>query len=189
MQPTHYPPAITPGFMGVKSPPVNTSYKAMDSMTYFQNYRNEHLSRMQSLPYAWGDIHIEYSPTADIATLNKASNLDKFIRMPPSKFTMLDLGRQKEIDDFYMACQLHRDQYKDQMGRLHPLDYFKTTDYNYQCAPDPTTTYIHSPHSYVKYKNPIVLPLTMERSYKSPLLPERALTGRYDPSSDIQYKR
>ncbi|XP_008200153.1 uncharacterized protein LOC100142049 [Tribolium castaneum] len=189
MNPTHYPPAITPGFMGV-SPPHSSTYRDPNgSMSYFQNYRNEHLSRMHSLPYEWGDIHIEYTPKADIALLNKVNNLDKFIRMPQSRFTMLDVGRQKEIDDFYMACQLHRDQYKDQVGKLHPLDYFKTTDYTYQCAPDPTTKYLQSPRFYVKYKSPQVLPLSLERSYKSPLLPERALTGRYDPVSDIKYKR
>lgn len=174
--------------MGVKPPPER-SPTTPDSITYFQNYRNEYLSRMQSLPYTWGDINIEYTAKADIALLNKTNNLEKFIRMPQSQFSMLDPGRQKEIDDFYMACQLHRDQYKDQMGRLHPLDYFRTTDYTYQCAPDPTTKYLHSPQFYVKYKNPQVLPLTLERSYRSPLLPDRALTGRYDPISDIKYKR
>ncbi|RZC39425.1 hypothetical protein BDFB_004687 [Asbolus verrucosus] len=189
MNPTHYPPAITPGFMGVKPPPA-TSHKGPNyGMEYFQNYRNEYLSRMESLPYSWGDIHIEYTPLADIALLNKTNNLEKFIRMPQSQFSMLDVGRQQEIDDFYMACQLHRDQYKDQMGRLHPLDYFKTTDYNFQCAPDPTSKYLKSPQFYVKYKSPQVLPLTLERSYRSPLLPERALTGRYNPCSDITYKR
>jgi hypothetical protein len=102
MNPTHYPPAITPGFMGVKPPPER-SPTTPDSITYFQNYRNEYLSRMQSLPYTWGDINIEYTAKADIALLNKTNNLEKFIRMPQSQFSMLDPGRQKEIDDFYMV--------------------------------------------------------------------------------------
>lgn len=33
---------------------------------------------------------------------------------------------------------MHREQYRDHSGRLHPLDYFKRADYNYQCPPDPT---------------------------------------------------
>lgn len=49
--------------------------------------------------------------------------------------------------------------------------------------------YLKSPQYYVRYKDPAVLPLTLERSYRSPYLPERALAGRFSPSSDISYKR
>lgn len=46
MNPTHYPPAITPGFMGI-SPPHPSIYSSPNgSMSYFQNFRNENLSRM-----------------------------------------------------------------------------------------------------------------------------------------------
>lgn len=48
-------------------------------------------------------MDIEYVAQADIASLNKTSNLEKFIRMPQSQFSMLDPGRQQEIDDFYMV--------------------------------------------------------------------------------------
>lgn len=100
------------------------------------------------------------------------------------------------------------------MGRLHPLDYFKNSDYKFQCAPDPTrysfahffryffkyttlppnnsppsSKYMKSPRFYLKYKSPQVLPLTLERTNAGPLLPHRALTGRYNPGSDIVYKR
>ncbi|CAG9820944.1 unnamed protein product [Phaedon cochleariae] len=49
--------------------------------------------------------------------------------------------------------------------------------------------YLKYPDYHVKYKQPIVLPLSLERSLKTPLLPDRALTGVYNPSSDIAYKR
>ena len=49
--------------------------------------------------------------------------------------------------------------------------------------------YMKYPDFYVKYKQPLVLPLTLERSIKTPYLPDRALTGVYSPSSDRAYKR
>lgn len=51
------------------------------------------------------------------------------------------------------------------------------------------STYMKFPQYYTKYKDPPVLPLTLDRSYRAPYLPERALTGRYAPSSDSSYKR
>ncbi|KAJ8949245.1 hypothetical protein NQ318_022758 [Aromia moschata] len=87
------------------------------------------------------------------------------------------------------ACQLHRDQYRDYSGALHALDYFKTADYMYQCPSDPTSKYLKVPEYYVKYKQPTVLPVTLERTLRTPSLPSRALTGVFSPSSDISYKR
>lgn len=84
---------------------------------------------------------------------------------------------------------MQRESYKDHTGKLHPVDYFKAPEYIYQCPPDPTAQYFKCPQYYTKYKDPPVLPITLNRSYRSPSLPERALTGRYSPISDISYKR
>lgn len=101
---------------------------------------------------------------------------------------------------------MHRDQYKDHAGRVHPLIYFKSGEFRFQCPGDPTRylnsnlilnrinntifrTYLKFPETYIKYNDPAVLPITLERSYRSPCLPARALTGRYAPISDISYKR
>lgn len=37
---------------------------------------------------------------------------------------------------------MHREFYKDHTGKLHPVDYFKTAEYLYQCPPDPTSLII-----------------------------------------------
>lgn len=50
MKATYYPPSIQPGFMGAH-PPVKNGYGSLaDSahISYFQNYRNENLSKMQA---------------------------------------------------------------------------------------------------------------------------------------------
>ncbi|KAF2901420.1 hypothetical protein ILUMI_04767 [Ignelater luminosus] len=140
-------------------------------------------------PYEWGMMNTPYSPRPDIAASGKGTNWNRMLQMPRSPVTFLDAGRQQEVDDFYKGCQMHRDQYKDHAGRLHPLTYFKTAEYRFQCPPDLTSTYMKFPQYYTKYKDPPVLPITLDRSYRSPYLPERALTGRYSPSSDSSYKR
>lgn len=110
------------------------------------------------------------------------------------------------IKNIIQAAQMQRESYKDHTGKQHPVDYFKTSEYMYQCPPDPTrykkmivsnvyntaicfSRYFKCPQYYTKYKDPPVLPITLNRSYRSPSLPARALTGRYNPQSDIAYKR
>ncbi|XP_018329397.1 UPF0573 protein C2orf70 homolog [Agrilus planipennis] len=191
MKATYYPPSIQPAFMGAH-PPIKNGYGSLSesaNISYFQNYRNENLSKFQMPPYEWGLTKTPYSPRPDIAVGGKSTNWAKMLNMPPSPVTVVNLGRQQEINDFYKLTQLHRDQYKDHTGRLHPYDYFRTADFRYQCPSDPTTRYLKSPQYYVKYKDPAVLPLTLERSFRAPPLPARALTGRFAPSSDISYKR
>lgn len=86
--------------------------------------------------------------------------------------------------------QLHRSQYKDRTGTFHPLAYFKSDDYEYQCAPGLTTSYFAKyPFNYVEYKVPPVLPLTYERRKQRPYIPDLSLAGIYNKSSCIAYKR
>lgn len=98
---------------------------------------------------------------------------------------------------------MHRDQYKDHTGTLHPLDYFKSSAYMYHCPDNPTkyfkfffsviffcknsdfSAYLKFPERYVKYKDPLVLPLTLERSYNDPMYPDKALTGVYNRNSYV----
>ncbi|KAK4885432.1 hypothetical protein RN001_001703 [Aquatica leii] len=191
MKATYYPPAIQPAFMGAH-PPLKNGYGSMSEsphISYFQNYRNENICKMQMPSYEWGIMTTPYTPRPDIAVNGKGTNWDKILSMPKSPVTFLDRGRQQEIDNFYKVCQMHREQYKDHSGTLHPLSYFAPTDYKYQCPQSLTKTYLKFPEYYVKYKDPAVLPLTLERSYRSPSLPARALTGVYNPSSDNKYKR
>ncbi|KAK5647583.1 hypothetical protein RI129_002475 [Pyrocoelia pectoralis] len=191
MKATYYPPSIQPAFMGAH-PPIKNGYGSLAEsahLSYFQNYRNENLCKMQMPPYEWGMMTTPYSPRPDIVAGGKNTNWSRILHNPTQPITFLDVGRQKEIDDFYKLCQMHREQYKDHSGRLHPLNYFNLPDYCYQCPKDLTSAYLKFPQHYVKYKDPPVLPITLERSYRSPSLPQRALTGRYAPSSDNSYKR
>ncbi|KAF5304896.1 hypothetical protein FQR65_LT00780 [Abscondita terminalis] len=191
MKATYYPPSIQPGFMGAH-PPVKQGYGSLSDsyhINYFQNYRNENLCKMQMPPYEWGMMTTPYTPRPDIAVNGRGVSWDKILRMPKNPVTYQDVGRQQEIDNFYKLCQLHRDQYRDHTGRLHPLTYFKIGEYQHQCAPNMTRTYLRFPEYYVPYKSPPVLPVTLERTKRSPSLPARALTGVYNPSSDRRYER
>lgn len=49
MKATYFPPSIEPGFMGAH-PPIKNGYGSMyesGHISYFQNYRNENLSKFQ----------------------------------------------------------------------------------------------------------------------------------------------
>lgn len=91
---------------------------------------------------------------------------------------------------FIKAVQAHRDQYKDYTGKLHPLDFFKDSEYKYQCAPSMIPSYfVRYPTSYMKYKVPPILPLTYGRIIETPCKPNLALTGVYDHKTCIKYKK
>ncbi|XP_050305537.1 protein FAM166C-like [Anthonomus grandis grandis] len=181
---SYYPPSLKMGFIGAH-PPLKSEGYDPGRVSYFQNFRNENISKMQMPPQEWGVITSPYTPHPDISIFKKPC---KYNRFPLSEISMLDKARQQEVDDFYMACQLHRDQYKDHTGSLHPLDYFKTSEVTYQCPKDPSSVYFKYPEFYTKYKDPLVMPLTLERSYRAPILPERALTGVYNRTSFIGRK-
>lgn len=49
MKATYYPPSLQPGFMGAH-PPIKNGYGSLydsGNISYFQNYRNENLSKFQ----------------------------------------------------------------------------------------------------------------------------------------------
>ncbi|XP_057651995.1 uncharacterized protein LOC130891357 [Diorhabda carinulata] len=169
------------------APPANSvKYNPNYRIDHFNNYRNEVLSRIPPSHYEWGGMSSIYTPSPDFSTYKNTLIHNNF---PKSEVSGIDRERSQQVDDYYLMCQLHRDQYKDTSGRLHPLNYFKKSEYLYQCPIDPTSHYIKYPDYHVKYSQPIVHPLTLERTLKTPLLPDRALTGIYNASSDIAYKR
>ncbi|XP_015126630.1 uncharacterized protein LOC107048132 [Diachasma alloeum] len=100
------------------------------------------------------------------------------------RITNYDYARAREFDDFNKAVQLHREQYKNADGTIHPLSYFRTPD-----TDDPTKSYLCKyPVTYVKYKNPPVLPRTYARALKLPPLPERKNPGIHNRSPCTAYK-
>ncbi|XP_030759793.1 UPF0573 protein C2orf70-like [Sitophilus oryzae] len=176
---SHYPPTLEAFFMGAE-PPEQGGY--IDRRSYFDNYRNEVLSRLKVPKDDWDDFETMYTPHPDASIYKKSG---KYLRFPQSDISMLDAGRQQEVDNFYVACQMHREQYKDYTGSLHPLDYFKSADYLYQCPKDPTSVYMKYPVYYTKYKDPLVFPLSYGRTKRLPPLPGRALTGVYERTSYV----
>ncbi|CAG9764836.1 unnamed protein product [Ceutorhynchus assimilis] len=178
---SHYPPTVEMGFTGAP-PPLNSDSYDQGRRSYFQTYKHENISRLQMPNLEWGKSTSIYTPHPDVSAYKNGS---KHLKFPHSQITMLDGARQQDVDDFYMACQLHRNQYKDHSRTLHPLDYFKQKNYMYQCPGDPTSAYFKAPTYYTKYKDPLVLPLTLERANRLPPLPQRALTGVYNRTSFV----
>ncbi|KAK2576471.1 hypothetical protein KPH14_005802 [Odynerus spinipes] len=179
----YYSPILNPCCMGPELPKQDTDLKG-----YFRDYRTKKISRFFMPPYDWGAPRGSYAPRPD-TTMTLRSRL-RSLTVPKTNISTIDAARMKEVDDLYMAVQAHRDQTKDYSGKLHPLDFFKTNKYNYQCAPSLISSYfIRYPTSYTKYKVPPVLPLTYERVIETPCRPDLVLTGIYDRTSCIAWKR
>ncbi|CAK9799008.1 hypothetical protein ANTPLA_LOCUS1867 [Anthophora plagiata] len=187
IQPTFYPPTVMPPFMSVDPPTKMIS----SGINYFQNYRNETLSKFSMPPYEWGGQKIPYSPQPDIAAGKKARRrINSDLATLTNDISTIDAARMREVDDVFKSAQIHRNQYKDRTGSVHPLAYFKPDSYNYQCAPGMTVSYLTKyPQHYIEYKIPTVLPLTYERRKQTPYIPDLSLIGIYNETSCIAYKR
>lgn len=96
----------------------------------------------------------------------------------------------KKYRIFSQIVQLQRSTYKDRTGTFHPLVFFTPDEYEYQCAPGMTLSYIFKyPMNYIEYKIPTVLPITYERRKQTPYIPDLSLTGIYGKKGCIAYKR
>ncbi|KAG8256897.1 protein FAM166C B-like [Homalodisca vitripennis] len=190
MAPMDFPPPTLHVFMGSYAP-INQGFGSLyqtENTNFFQNYRNETLSRFAMPTYHWGYTRTPYSPRADLVGAYRKANWKKLLETPSVKVRLIDEARSQEVDDFYKLCQMHRDQYKDHTGRLHPLRFFQNADTKWN-APNLTQTYLEFPTKFVEYKKPPVLPKTYARSVPLPILPGRTLAGRYYQGSDNFYNR
>ncbi|XP_015433878.1 PREDICTED: uncharacterized protein LOC107189776 [Dufourea novaeangliae] len=141
-------------------------------------------------PYEWGMQSTPYSPKPDIVAAKTRRNINRELKIISNEISTIDASRMKEVDDLFKGVQIHRNQYKDRTGSLHPLSFFKADHYKYQCAPGMTNSYLSKyPQSYITYKIPSVLPLTTERRKQTPCIPNLSLTGVYTRSNCIAYKR
>lgn len=106
------------------------------------------------------------------------------------KTSCVILEKLKKYRIFSQIVQLQRSTYKDRTGTFHPLVFFTADEYEYQCAPGMTLSYIFKyPMNYIEYKIPTVLPLTYERRKQTPYIPDLSLTGLYGKKGCIAYKR
>ncbi|KAK9302835.1 hypothetical protein QLX08_005322 [Tetragonisca angustula] len=191
IQATFYPPTLMPPFMDCY-PPTKLDLSLYDSgsIGYFHNYRNETLSKFSMLPYEWRIQKTPYSPRPDIVADTMRRKINRELTVLPNDISTIDPIRMKEVDDLFKTVQIHRSQYKDRTGSFHPLAFFKPDSYMYQNAPGMTESYVLKyPTSYIKHKIPIVLPLTYERRKQTPYIPDFSLSGIYNKSSCIAYKR
>ncbi|CAG9564168.1 unnamed protein product [Danaus chrysippus] len=92
----------------------------------------------------------------------------------------MDPIRQEEVENFYNACQLHREYYKGYPKRYHPLTFFKEPEYMFQCPPEMSRVYLSFPPFHVRYKQPAVLPSSTDRTSGFPPLPDRSLKARFN---------
>ncbi|XP_043278732.1 uncharacterized protein [Venturia canescens] len=105
---SYYPATLNPIFMGAH-PPTRYDFpydSSAQRVTYFQNYRNETLSRFVMPPYDWGVQKSPYSPKPDIVAGVKGRNLDRLLAVPFNDIETVDSVRLKEIDDFYKVLVL-----------------------------------------------------------------------------------
>lgn len=133
----------------------------------------------------WGIMSTPYSPKADLVAANKTARIDSLFEVKNFDLTFDDPARRKQIDDFFKVCQQQRDTYRDHTGQHHAIDYFRKANYLYSCPPDITSSYLKSPTRFVEYKKPQTLPLTYNRTYISPTLPERCLAGTFDKADCV----
>ncbi|XP_076159985.1 uncharacterized protein LOC143143033 [Ptiloglossa arizonensis] len=141
-------------------------------------------------PYRWGMQSTSYTPRPDINAAKMHRRLNRNLILLSNDISAIDVLRMKEVDDLYKGVQIHRNQYKDYTGSLHPLEFFKPDRYKYESAPGITSSYLSKyPSNYVEYKKPQVLPLTYERRKQTPYIPDLSLAGVYSKSGCIAYKR
>ncbi|CAB3257094.1 unnamed protein product [Arctia plantaginis] len=91
--------------------------------------------------------------------------------------------RQEEVASFYEICQKHRDYYRGYPKCYHPLLYFREPTIAFQCPSEMTEVYLSYQPFHVRYRQPLVLPNTLERTSYMPQLPDRNLGARYGPTS------
>ncbi|PBC27423.1 ciliary microtubule inner protein 2C-like [Apis cerana] len=190
-QATYYPPSLMPPFMGAHPPTkLGVSLFEGGKIGYFQNYRNETLSKLSMPSYEWGMQKTPYSPRPEIVADTMRRNINRNLMVQTNDISTIDQKRMKEIDDLFKIVQLQRSTYKDRTGTFHPLVFFTADEYEYQCAPGMTLSYIFKyPMNYIEYKIPTVLPLTYERRKQTPYIPDLSLTGLYGKKGCIAYKR
>ncbi|KOC62440.1 hypothetical protein WH47_05430 [Habropoda laboriosa] len=186
-QATFYPPTLMLPFTDVNLP---TKLSTSSDISYFQNYRNETLSKFSMPPYEWGMQSIPYSPSPEIGASKARRKINSNLTMLSNDISTIDSARMKEVDDLFKSVQIYRNQYKDRTGSSHPLAFYKPDNYDYQCAPGMTTSYFSKyPQDYIEYKIPTVLPLTYGRRKQIPYIPDLSLVGIYNEASCSAYKR
>ncbi|GLH13707.1 Uncharacterized protein GBIM_18226, partial [Gryllus bimaculatus] len=166
--------------------PHNTRPRGTPLLTALELLRSQNETKIP--PGVWGTHRPPATVCPDADEVNKIlaqSNL----RYPDLSLSpiVVDKPRRQGVDDFYYACQLFRDQYKDNTGKLHPLDYFQDSEIIWQCPPNMTTAYIKQPVCYPRYLKPPVLARSLPHSEEWPSLATQSLAGKAYRHHDTVY--
>ena len=139
--------------------------------------------------YKWGEEVDAYSPHPKLIPSHRKQRWEEMFSKPNIKLTFKDQNKIKDIDDFYILCQFQRQYSNDNTGHLHPMDYFEEDIHSWSPPPDLNSTYVQFPEMYVKYKQPLLLPLTNKKPWIEPFEPFRRLVGKRDPYPDLKFPR
>uniref|UniRef100_A0A1B6C8M6 Ciliary microtubule inner protein 2C n=1 Tax=Clastoptera arizonana TaxID=38151 RepID=A0A1B6C8M6_9HEMI len=102
---THYdfPPKAIEPFLGIYAP-IKHNYGSLyeqESTNFFQDYRNETLSRFTMAAYKYGFTRTPYSPKPDLVSAYKKANWKRILETPNVKLRLIDEARSQEVDNFY----------------------------------------------------------------------------------------
>ncbi|XP_001923843.2 ciliary microtubule inner protein 2C [Danio rerio] len=113
----YIPTSLMPGYCG-HIPTTKLMYGETfgnSSLKYFQNTRSAMMASSKS-PYNKAGVFLS-SQTQDSVLI-----LPYWVRYNT------DFRKQKEIKDFSMLSQKHRENYKDKTGTVQPVNYFAVTE-------------------------------------------------------------
>lgn len=117
--------------------------------------------------------------------LNVAKNSRRQRRMiqgfAPEGLTIINYGRNFELDTFYLRAQNQRDFYRDPSGKVRKEPFFN----NSPCAYDKASASFLAQTVYHRDKQPVVYPYAYKKDFMNPY----NLVGTYSEVTDTRYKR
>ena len=101
---------------------------------------------------------------------------------PDIGLTIVDYGRNFELDAYYLLCQGQRDFYRDPSNKIRINPFFL----NSPCGPfDHASASFLMPTRYHRDDQPVVYPYTYKKDFLTPF----CMIGTYDEGSDVHFKR
>ncbi|XP_055041953.1 ciliary microtubule inner protein 2C [Misgurnus anguillicaudatus] len=132
----YIPPSLMPGYCG-HVPTTKYIYGETfgnSTLKYFQNSRSAIMASSKT-HYNTGDV--------PVTTLRSHTHTQSSI-MPYWVRYNIDFKRQKEIKDFNMLSQKHRENYKDKTGTVQSVNYFVVPVNEMDSSPSKSIDYVGS---------------------------------------------
>jgi len=122
----YVPPALMPKYGGECQTVhygIGSTYGGA-TKKYFEDYRNEVLTRNRKPEFYYGKIPTPYNPLPDVAYAERIKNLPRLIQTPNYQLSRADKARMNEISDFHELASKHKIYYKDRTGTIPRVNYF-----------------------------------------------------------------